>query len=163
MRIPSTRLLNFAGFVFCACLMAYALYAEHVLYLDPCPLCVFQRIAVIFAGLFFLLAAAHAPGRAGSRVYGGLVGLSAIGGAGVAAWHIHLQNLPPDQVPSCGPGLGYMMDTLPLSDVLSAVFTGSGECAEVSWRFLGLSMPTWVLIATLFLAAFAFWNNFRRQ
>lgn len=159
----SKRRLNLLGFLSCAGMMAFALYAQHALYMDPCPLCTFQRIAVIVMGLMFLSAAVHRARRIGSRIYAALMAIAASYGATVAGWHIHLQNLPPDEVPSCGPGLGYMMDTLPLSDVLKAVFTGSGECATVSWRFLGLSMPTWVLICVLILGIAGVLNNLRRD
>lgn len=159
---PNKRLFNLAGALMCAGMIGYALYSEHVLYLDPCPLCIFQRIAVIAMGVVFLLAAIHNPAIVGSRIYAALLGIAALAGSGVAGWHIYLQNLPPDEVPSCGPGLGYMLDTLPLSGVLNAVFAGSGECAEVSWRLLGLSMPAWVLIAVLVLGTAGIYANSRR-
>ena len=88
--------------------------------------------------------------------------MSAAFGVAVAGWHVRLQNLPADEVPSCGPGLEYMVENFPLKDVLGMVLKGSGECAEVSWRFLGLTMPTWVLISVAFLGVFAIWNNLRR-
>ncbi len=157
----STRTINAAGFAACAGLMAFALYAEHVLMLMPCPLCSIQRLAVIVLGIFFLIAALHAPKGAGRYVYAGLVGLAAAGGAGVAGWHIYLQNLPPDEVPGCGPGLNYMVENFPFTDVLKMVFTGSGECAEISWQFLGLSMPSWVLISVVVLGSVGVWNNLR--
>ena len=143
--------------------MAYALYAQHVLLLDPCPLCVLQRIAVILLGGVFLLAAIHGPGRAGRRVYATLLGLAAGFGVAVAGWHVYLQSLPSDQVPSCGPGFDYIMGNLPLADALGMIFQGSGECAEISWQLLGLSMPSWVLIACLGLGLFAIWNNWRSE
>ena len=162
MKLPSRRLLNLAGALACAGMMAFALYAEHVLYLDPCPLCIFQRVAVIVLGVGFLAAALHDPGPTGRRVYAAWLGLASLAGAGLAAWHVRLQNLPPGEVPACGPGLNYMLDNFPFADVLGMVFKGSGECAEVSWRFLGLSMPTWVLIGMLGLGGAAIWNNVRR-
>jgi len=160
--MPSRRLVNFAGFAACAGLMGFALYAQHVLLLDPCPLCVFQRVAVISLGLVFLAAALHNP-RAGGRIaYAALLGLIALGGAGVATRHTWLQHLPPDKVPSCGPGLDYMLETLPFTDVLRNVFSGSGECAKIVWQFLGLSMPGWVLVWMVLLGGTAVWNNLRR-
>jgi len=163
MTIPSRRLLNFVGFFACAGMMAYALYAEHYLQLEPCPLCVFQRIAVIGMGIAFLLLALHDPSRAKARwAYLGVLDLASLGGIVVAGRHIWLQNLPPDKVPSCGPGLGYMLDTFPFADALKMVFTGSGECATVDWSLLGLSMPTWVLIGIVSLTVFGFWNNLFR-
>ncbi|MEL6199222.1 MAG: disulfide bond formation protein B [Pseudomonadota bacterium] len=131
----------------CFGLLAFALYSQYVLELYPCPLCIFQRIAVAGLGLVTLIAALHNPARVGTIVYTALA-LAAGGlGVGIAARHVWLQNLPPDQVPACGAGLDYMLDTLPLTSVVRQVLTASGECAEVSWRLFGLTMPTWVVIA----------------
>jgi disulfide bond formation protein DsbB len=156
------RRLNLAGFLACTGLMAYALYAEHFLLLEPCPLCIFQRLAVILLGIVFVLAALHNPQGTGRIVYGVLLGVVAATGAAIAAWHIRLQNLPPDQVPSCGPGFDYILDSFPLSEALRLIFTGSGECAAIDWSFLGLSMPAWVLIAVAGIGAFGVWNNLTR-
>ena len=156
------RLLNFAGFLVCLALLAYAYYAQFQLGLQPCPLCIFQRVGVIAVGVFFLLAALHGPGATGRKIYGALAALSAVAGGAVAAWHVYLQNLPADRVPACGPGLDYMMDVFSFGETLRMVFTGSGECAVSDWSFLGLSMPAWVLVAFVVLAVFAGWNNWRR-
>jgi len=163
MTLPRPRVLNLAGFLACAGLMGFALYAQHVLLLDPCPLCVLQRVAVISIGIVFLVAALHDPAGWGRRIYSVLLGLFAAGGAGVAGWHWRLQNLPPSEVPTCGPGLDYMMENFPVGDALKMVFKGSGECAEVVWSFLGLSMPAWVLICVTGLGIAGVWNNLRKQ
>ncbi len=162
MTLPNKRTLNIAGALICAAMMGFALYSQHVLLLDPCPLCILQRIAVILLGIVFLLAALHNPGKIGGRIYSFLVGLIVIAGAGVAAWHVRLQNLPADEIPSCGPGLEYMVENFPLRDALGMIFKGSGECAEVAWRFLGLSMPAWVVIGLVGLGVAGVWNNLRR-
>ena len=162
MTIPGRRLLNLAGFLACAGLMAYALYAEHVLLLTPCPLCVFQRMAVIAVGLVFLLATLHNPSGSGRYFYTALLAIATGAGVGVAGRHVWLQNLPPDQVPSCGPGFDYIIDSFPLADALKLIFTGSGECATVDWQFLGLSMPTWVVISVTVIGLIGLWNNLRR-
>lgn len=162
MTIPGRRPLNFAGFLACAGMMGYALYVEHFLHLMPCPLCVFQRMATIALGLIFLIAALHNPRGWGSRVYAVLLVAAAGTGIGVAGRHVWLQSLPPDQVPSCGPGIDYILDAFPLGDALKMIFTGSGECAEIDWQFLGLSMPAWVLICFVVLGGFAIWNNLRQ-
>jgi disulfide bond formation protein DsbB len=141
------RILNLSGFLICACMMIFALYAQHGLLLEPCPLCIFQRVAVMALGVIFLVAALHAPVTAATYIYALLIGLAAMGGAGVAGRHVWLQNLPPDKVPACGPGLDFMLDAFPLAEVLQMVLSGSGECAEVSWSLLGLSMPAWLLVA----------------
>jgi disulfide bond formation protein DsbB len=160
MNLPSRRIVNFAAFGACAGMMGFALYAEHVLNLEPCPLCVFQRIAVILMGISFLLLAAHNPNRGwAQRIYLLLLSLSALGGIIVAGRHVWLQSLPPDKVPSCGPGLGYMLDNFPLGDALKQVFSGSGECATVDWSLFGLSMPAWVLVCLVGLVAIGAWNN----
>ncbi|MCO4811133.1 MAG: disulfide bond formation protein B [Gammaproteobacteria bacterium] len=162
MTIPNRRLLNLAGFFTCAGMMGFALYAQHILLLDPCPLCIIQRVATISLGLVFLLAALHNPGGVGSKVYGVLVMITAGFGVGVASWHVRLQNLPADDIPSCGPGFEYIVDNFPLSDALGMIFKGSGECAEVVWRLLGLSMPTWVIIGLGGLGIAGIYNNFRK-
>ncbi|MEL7535528.1 MAG: disulfide bond formation protein B [Pseudomonadota bacterium] len=141
------RSANLLGFGACVGLMAYALYAQHGLGLEPCPLCVFQRIGVIATGVVFLIAALHNPAGGGRIGYALALLLTGGATAAVAGRHVWLQNLPPDQVPACGASLEFLLDTAPFFDVLQQVFTGSGECAAISWSFLGLSMPTWVLIA----------------
>lgn len=141
------RQANFIGLVACYGMMAYALFAQYALELAPCPLCIFQRVAVIALGIVFLLAALHHPAGWGRYVYAGLIALVAGGGAAVAGRHVWLQNLPPERVPACGPDLGFLLETIPFAQVLRQVFTGSGECAVIDWSFLGLSMPAWVLIA----------------
>lgn len=162
MTLPNKRVLNLAGFLICVGMMGFALYSQHVLLLDPCPLCIMQRVAVILLGIVFLVATIHNPGGIGSKVYGAKIGVIAIIGASIAGWHVRLQNLPVDEVPGCGPGLDYIMDNFPLQDALSLIFKGSGECAEVAWRLLGLSMPVWVLIGMLGLGAAGVWNGVRR-
>ncbi len=162
MALPSKRLLNLAGFLACAGMMGFALYAQYVMMLDPCPLCVFQRIATILTGVVFLVAALHDPGKTGGRIYAVLVLLTAGFGFGVASWHVHLQNLPADQVPSCGPGFEYIMENFALFDALGLIFKGSGECADVVWSFFGLSMPTWVVIGLGGLGIAGIWNNLSR-
>jgi disulfide bond formation protein DsbB len=162
MTFPGRRLLNVAGFLACAGMMGFALYAQYVLLLDPCPLCVFQRIATISLGAVFLAAAIHDPGRFGARVYAVLVVLTAGFGVGVATWHVRLQNMPSQDVPGCGPGFEYIMENFALFDALSMIFKGSGECADVLWRMLGLSMPSWVIIGLGGLLVAGVWNNLRR-
>ena len=150
---------NLVGVGACVALMAYALYAQYQLHLEPCPLCIFQRVAVIAVGIFFALAAVHNPARIGARVYGVLIALVALAGIGVAARHIWIQAQPPGTVAACGAGLDYMMDIMPLVDVVKKVLTGSGECGKVDWTLLGLSMPWWVLFALVGLGAWGVWVN----
>ena len=141
------RIWYFGVFLACVGLLVYAYYLQHVMFLDPCPLCIFQRVAFAWIGAWSLVAAIHNPsGARGRWFYGVMVFAGAAVGAAIAGRHVQLQNLPADQVPDCGPGLSYMMDTMPFLDVMSSVLTGSGSCADVQWSFLGLSMPGWTLV-----------------
>lgn len=150
------------GLAACAGLLGYALYAQYALFEIPCPLCVLQRIGFVVMGVFFLLGGLHAPRRGGRWVYAAGVLLGAAFGIAVACRHLWIQSLPPDRVPACGPGLGYLLDTFPLADVLKKVFSGSGECAQVV-RVLGLPMPAWTLIWYLLLAAWVIRAAARRR
>lgn len=161
--IPSPRLTNLGLFLATVVAMLFALWLQHYQHLEPCPLCVFQRVAMMATGAVALLAFVHGPGRLGRRIYAGLTLLAAGGGIAVAGRHVWLQHLPPEQVPSCGPGLDYWLDTFPLFDVIGKVFRGSGECAEIDWIFLGITLPGWTLLVFLGLAAVALWQLLRRD
>lgn len=147
----------------CAALLAYALFAQYQLGKDPCPLCILQRVAFIAMGVFFLIGALHGPRAGGRKVYAILVAIAGSIGAAIAGRHVWLTHLPADEVPSCGPGLTYMLDTFPLGKTLSMVLTGSGECAKIDWQFLGLSMPAWCLIWFVGLVVFALIAAWRRE
>ena len=138
---------NLLGLLACAALIGYALYAQYGMGLEPCPLCILQRVAVIAAGVLFLLAFVHNPADRGARVYGVLIDITALAGIAVAARQMWIIAQPPGAVAECGASLDYMMAVLPWHEVLAKVLTGSGECAKVDWQFLGLNMPTWVLMA----------------
>ncbi len=155
------RIWNFLVVVCCAALLGFALYNQYVDYLDPCPLCVFQRLIFLWMGAFALLAAIHNPGRTGQRIYAWLSVSGAILGAMIAGRHIWLQSLPADEVPECGPGLNYMLDNFPLTEVLASVLRGSGSCAEVIWSFMGMSMPMWTLIWYTGLGLATLWVVYR--
>ena len=149
------RIQFVAGAVLCMALMATALYFQHVLGLEPCPLCVFQRIFVIVVGAIMVVGAIHDPGALWRRIYALGIAVFSTLGIVVAGRHVWLQNLPADQVPECGPGLEYMLEAFPLGDALNMVFRGSGECAEVQWSFLGLTIPGWTLLIFIGLLGFS--------
>ncbi len=160
--MPSRRLVNVGGFLACVALLGYAFYAEKVLHLEPCPLCMFQRVGVGLLGIAFLLAALHHPAsRAGARGHAVLIGLVAAFPAYVAGRHVYIQSLPEGSVPSCGATLDYMLDVFPLLTVVRKVLTGGGECARIDWSLLGLSMPGWVLVAVVLLALVGMLANWR--
>ncbi|MEO5764522.1 MAG: disulfide bond formation protein B [Casimicrobiaceae bacterium] len=155
--LPPRRIAYLLGFLVCAGLMAWAFWLQYGEGLEPCPLCMFQRVAVCAVGIIFLVAFLHNPGRRFAGVYAVLTLVAAGAGAGFAARQVWLQSLPKDQVPACGMGISYMLDTLPLVDVITRTLTGSGECAEKGWVLLGLSIAGWTLVffVAMIVAAFA--------
>lgn len=159
----SFRQMAAAGALACVGLLAYAYYLQYVEGQDPCPLCLLQRGFYYLLIVVFAIAAVHAPQGRRARVgYGVLAFLAAGGGAGVATRQVYLQHLPPDQVPACGPDLFYMVENLPVARTLQLLFRGSGQCAEVHWRFLGLSIAEWSLVCFLGFAALAVLLALRR-
>jgi disulfide bond formation protein DsbB len=142
-------------------MLAYALYAQGVLRVEPCPLCIFQRVGIAAIGLVFLVAGVHAPVGRGARVYGALLALAALATMAVAARHVWIQHLPEDAVPACGAGLQFLFEEFPVGEVIRKVLSGSGECHQVNWTFLSLAMPTWVLLVAGALGALGIYANFR--
>ena len=155
------RVWFFLGFIGCVFLLAMGAYFQFVDGLEPCPLCISQRIAILLTGIVFLFAALHNPGQSGVRIYAILGAVTALFGGAISTRHVWLQHLPKDQVPECGPGLEYMFQNFPLTATLKLMLSGTGDCAEVTWSFLSLSMPAWTLVAFLMLATLSLlqiWN-----
>ncbi len=144
--LPPRRIAYLLAFLVCAALMAWALWLQYHEGLEPCPLCMFQRVAVSAAGVVFLIAFIHNPTRTGAWIYAVLIAVCAGAGAVFAGRQIWLQSLPKDQVPACGMGLNYMLESFPLLDVITKVLSGSGECAEKAWELLGLSIAGWTFV-----------------
>lgn len=142
----SYRKLTALIFFSCAGLLGYAYYLQYVEYLDPCPLCLLQRFAFYGIAVFALLGFLHNPKGIGRKFYALFMVLFSALGIAIAGRHVWLQSLPDNEKPACGPGLEYMMDTLPLGEVFDQVLNASGECAQVSWTFMGLSMPWWTIV-----------------
>lgn len=136
----------------CSALLGYGYYLQFVDGLEPCPLCIFQRIAYAAIALIALIGLIHGPGMTGIRIYGVLLSISALAGGLIAGRQVWLQHLPADKVPECGPGLEYMLQVFSFGQTLEKVFTGSGECAVVDWLFLGFSIAEWSLLCFVGLA-----------
>ena len=151
------------GAAACAALLAYGYYLQYVQGLEPCPLCMVQRGFFYVVMALFILAALHAPGRIGASIYSGLIVLLAAGGAAAAGRQVWLQHLPPDKVPQCGPDLFFMLENFPLGRTWEKLFYGTGECAAVDWKFLGLSIAGWALVWFIALAVYALWLAARRR
>jgi len=133
-------------FAVCAVLLGYAYYAQFVQGFEPCPLCILQRFAFIAIALGALAGFVHGSRGAVRFVYGVVVFAGGLWGIATAGRHLWLQSLPADRVPDCGPGFAFMVEFFSVGEAIREAFTGSGECAEVDWTFLGLSMPGWTLI-----------------
>ncbi len=139
----SYRSVNLLGFLACAGLLGYAIFVQFVQRIDPCPLCILQRLGFISIGVLFLFAAVFKPAAIGRWFIVGLIVLGGLFGIAVAARQLWLQAQPPNPFGSCGAPLKYMLQTLPIGEVLRKVFTGTGDCGEVRWQFLGMAMPFW--------------------
>ena len=143
------------GFIASFGLVAMALVIQTQYHLEPCPLCISQRIVFMSLGLIFLVAAIHNPQSIWRKIYSLLLVLIAFGGAGVAMRHWYLQAHRESMVADCGVGFDYMFDNFPLQKALTLVFRGTGDCAAIDWTFLGLSLPQLSLIAFIGFAAYA--------
>lgn len=163
MSLSSSRSLFLLAFVGCLVIMAGALFLEHYLGLVPCPLCIVQRVFVILFGLVCLIAAVHGPARVGRSIYALLALLFASLGAATAGRQIWLQGLPPDALPSCLPSFDYMMDVLPLQEILALMLHGTADCAEVGWTLFGMSIPEWSMLAFVAMILFSLLLLLRRN
>lgn len=151
-QLPTTRSLFGLVFLAAVALMIAAFVLEHVWQLKPCPLCISQRIALVFAGLAAGIAWLHHPARGGLRIWGTLIALFALAGAALAGRQVWLQSLPPDRVPACGPDVSYILEVFPWQEALALLLRGDGNCAEIDWTFLGLSIAGWTLPAFILIA-----------
>lgn len=158
----SQRLHFAAPAVIIAALLGYGYYLQYVDGLEPCPLCMVQRGFFYVLIAVFVAAALHAPQRLGKWIYAALIVLFAAGGAATAGRQVWLQHLPADKVPQCGPDLFFMLENMPLSRTLQKLIQGSGECAAVDWKFLGLSIAGWSLVWFIAFAAYALWLAVQR-
>lgn len=150
----STRSILLGLFAICTGLLSFGLYLQHVVGLEPCPMCIMQRYAFVMVGLVALAGGLHGPKRIGSKVYAGIILLFAVLGGGVAARQTWLQISPPD-IPECGPGLEYMVESFGLGEALPMIFRGAGDCAAIDWTFLGLSIANWSLVCFTAVAVLA--------
>ncbi|MGK0296963.1 MAG: disulfide bond formation protein DsbB [Gammaproteobacteria bacterium] len=142
----TSRIYYLILFVLCSSLLGFGYYLQFVEELEPCPLCIFQRIAYIAIIVISLFGLIHAPVAKWRFFYSGMILISAVIGLVIAGRQVWLQHLPTDAVPACGPGLEFMLDVFPLTEALKMIFTGSGECAEVNWTFISFSIAEWSLV-----------------
>ena len=159
----SFRARMLAAAAACFALIGFAVHAQLQWGLDPCPLCIFQRLAFAGLGVVLLAAGLHAPRAAWGRRTWALLALVAAGiGAGISGRHVWIQLFPPP-IPACGPPLDFLRETLSTGHLVRRVLTGTGDCGNVDWTFLGLSMPAWALVWFLLLGAWALHAGFQRR
>ena len=141
--------------LFCLGLLSFGLYLQHVVGLEPCPMCIVQRYVMILIALVALVGAVLQSRRA-VWTTGGLLSLLAASGAYVAARQSWLQWYPPEVV-SCGRDFYGMIETFPLQRAIPMIFKGGGDCSQVDWTFLGGSIANWsfVCFTLIFLIAIA--------
>jgi disulfide bond formation protein DsbB len=158
------RVVSVLAGLFCLGLVGYALYLQTAQGLEPCPLCIFQRVGLMALGLTLLIAAVP-PARMRWALYlvAILVGAVALASAGVSVRHVYIQSQPPGSVPACGATLDYLREIFPLAQVVRKVLTGSGECAKIDWTFLGLAMPAWALIWAVIVGVVGVVANWPRR
>lgn len=154
-RLLAGRTGYFIGGAACFSMIAIALYIQQANGLEPCPLCIFQRISFMAMGVAFLAAGLHNPDIKGRKLYAGLHFLIAAIGMGIALRHIWIQSHPESVMAECGADIGYMFQSFPMSKVLQLVFRGSGECSNIDWTFLGFTIPQLSLAAFVLLAGYA--------
>ena len=163
MAIPGNRIINLGIFLVTVVTIAIVLYMEHVMLLSPCGLCITQRVFIILCGLVCLASAIHNPGVQGQKIYAFVAAAMPVFGAYFAGRQIWLQHLPEDQVPACGPGLSYIYENFPFMETLNFLLKGDGNCAEVQFRFLGLSIPEMSMVVFVALFSLCLYMAFRRQ
>jgi disulfide bond formation protein DsbB len=137
----------------CIGLLAFGLYLQHVVGLEPCPMCIVQRYALVLVALVAAVAAAL-PGRGAHTVGAGLMGLLAVSGAFVAARQSWLQWNPPE-ILSCGRDFFGMIESFPLKRAIPMIFKGSGDCSAIDWTFLGLTIANWSFLCFSLIALLA--------
>lgn len=162
-KLLSGRRGYFLGFVASFGLVGLALFLQQQYHLEPCPLCISQRIVFMVLGLLFLIAALHNPGNIGRKVYGLLHVAAAVTGIGIAARHIWIQANPDKVMAECGAGFDYIMETFPLKKALDLIFKGTGECSSMDWALFGLTIPQLSLVAFVGLGLFAILLAFSKK
>lgn len=162
MALAAPRRLFLLAFVGCLGMLGGALYLEHVVGLEPCPMCIVQRICMVLFAMVCLTAALHGPARLGRALYGVLALLFAALGALTAGRQVWLQSVPREQLSSCMPSVEFMLDALQLQDILRLIFHGTAACAEVNWTLFGMSLPEWSLLAFVGMILLSLFQILRR-
>ena len=150
----SGYLIGFAG---CISTVIIALVIQTQYKLEPCPLCITQRMFFMSLGVLFLIGAFIKPASILQKIFTALQVLTALGGAGWAIRHWYLQAHKGEIIADCGVGFDYMFDNFPLKKMFTLIFKGTGDCAAIDWTFLGLTLPQLALITFVGFGVYAVW------
>jgi disulfide bond formation protein DsbB len=161
--LPSYSKMNLIGFGIALLAILGSIFLQFHYHIEPCPLCIVQRLLMVLLALLFLIASLHTPQPIGRRIFGCVLCFFALLGFGTAAWQVWLQHLPAGQAPGCGASLEYMLSNLPFYEMVKMVLQGSAECAKVTWSFLGLSMAELSAVVFFVLAVIAATHIFRKK
>ena len=134
----------------CISMLVFGLYLQHVVGLEPCPMCIVQRYAMVGIAVLAMVAVFWHEGWRG-HVMAALGSVLALGGAFVAARQSWLQWYPPE-VLSCGRDFYGMVESFPLQRAIPMIFRGGGDCSKVDWTFLGGSIANWSFVAFVAMA-----------
>jgi len=163
MKYLSYRFISLYAFLLAVGLLGFAGFMQLSMAMQPCPLCIMQRLIVAAIGLLFIAGIFHVPLSRNRKIYNGVILLFSILGILVSSRHIYLQHLPTGKAPTCGPGFNFLFQNLPTTDAIKMMFMGSGECSEVHWHFLGLTIPEWTFIFFIIFAGLAIYQMIRQK
>ncbi|CAN5240676.1 disulfide bond formation protein B [soil metagenome] len=161
--LPSYPKVNLIGFILASLAIIVSIFLQLHYHIDPCPLCIVQRLLMVFIAVLFLIATLHTPQPLGRRVFGGVLCLLSLAGVAISGWQVWLQHLPPDKAPACGASLDYMLHNLPFYEMVQLVLKGTADCARVNWSFLGISMAQMAVAVFILLALIAATHIIRKK
>ena len=161
-RVFSGRSGYLLGFAACFGTVAMALVIHTKYNLEPCPLCITQRMFFMGLGILFLIGAFLKPASISQKIFALLQVITALGGAGWAIRHWYLQAHKGEVIADCGVGFDYMFENFPLKKMFTLIFRGTGDCGVIDWTFLGLTLPQLALITFIGFGNYALWLGFMK-
>lgn len=162
-KISHWRLVHLFALLVCVFLLAGAAYMQLVLGLQPCPLCIIQRVIILIMGLLFLVGVIYVPQAMGRKIFGCLTLLLSAAGIAVSARHVWLIHRPAKGITSCGADISVYINNLPITQTIKLLFQGTGDCANETWQFLGLNLPEWMLVFLVFFAVIGVWEMLQKD
>ncbi len=163
MRMPSITKTSALLVLFCCLLLVAAGVLQYAWQLIPCPLCVLQRLVILLLGIYLIPGCLFVPMPTPRRWYYSVALLLASSGLGLSAWQVHLQLAPVAAAGSCGASLSYMLSNFPFMTVVHSLLQGSGECSDVQWTFLHVSLAEWSMLSFVILTGGCLWQMLRKS